>query len=100
MSIPQKQQTHRGFTMGSNVNTRQLVIFLAIGLLAGFLASIFVGGGGIIRFLITGVIGAFVGGYLFSVLKVDLGIRNAILSQIVTSTIGAIVVVLLARLIA
>jgi uncharacterized membrane protein YeaQ/YmgE (transglycosylase-associated protein family) len=99
MSIPQKRQT-QGFTMGSNINTRELVIFLAIGLLAGFLASIVVGGGGLLRYLITGVIGAFVGGFLFSALNINLGITNKVLSQIVTSTIGAIIVVLLARLIA
>ncbi len=81
-------------------NTQQIVVFLLIGLVAGWLASIVVGGGGLIRYLITGVVGAFVGGYLLSALGVNLGIRNALASQIVTSTIGAIVVVLLARLIA
>lgn len=80
-------------------NTQQLIVFLLIGLVAGWLASIVVGGGGLIRYLVTGVIGAFVGGYLLSALGVNLGIRNALASQIVTSTIGAIVVVLLARLI-
>lgn len=81
-------------------NTQQLIVFLLIGLVAGWLASIVVGGGGLIRYLVTGVIGAFVGGYLLSALGINLGIRNALASQIVTSTIGAIVVVLLARLIA
>jgi uncharacterized membrane protein YeaQ/YmgE (transglycosylase-associated protein family) len=74
-------------------------VFLLIGLVAGFLASIIVGGGGLVRYLITGVLGAFVGGYLLSALGVNLGIKNPLASQIVTSTIGAIVVVLLARLI-
>ncbi len=81
-------------------NTQQLIVFLLIGLVAGWLASIVVGGGGLIRYLVTGVIGAFVGGYLLSALGINLGIRNALASQVVTSTIGAIVVVLLARLIA
>ena len=43
------------------MDLRALGIFLAIGLIAGFLASFVVGGGGLIRYLITGVIGAFVG---------------------------------------
>jgi uncharacterized membrane protein YeaQ/YmgE (transglycosylase-associated protein family) len=81
------------------MDTRSLLIFLAIGLVAGFLASFIVGGGGLVRYLITGVIGAFVGGYLFSAMGVNVG-GNALLSQIITSTVGAIVVVLLARLIA
>ncbi|MEQ1612421.1 MAG: GlsB/YeaQ/YmgE family stress response membrane protein [Hyphomicrobiaceae bacterium] len=48
----------------------------------------------------TGIIGSFVGGGLLNALGVNLGIRSALASQIVTSTIGAIVVVILARIIA
>jgi uncharacterized membrane protein YeaQ/YmgE (transglycosylase-associated protein family) len=79
--------------------TRELVVFAVVGLVAGFLASLFVGGGGLIQYLISGIIGAFVGGYLLRALGINLGIQNALASQIVTSTIGAAVVVLLARLI-
>ena len=82
-----------------NADAKALVVFLLIGLVAGFLASIIVGGGGLVRYLITGVLGAFVGGYLLSALGVNLGIKNPLASQIVTATIGAIFVVLLARLI-
>jgi uncharacterized membrane protein YeaQ/YmgE (transglycosylase-associated protein family) len=84
-----------------NIETRALVIFLIIGLIAGFLASLLVGGGGgILRYLLTGVIGAFVGGFLFEALNIDLGIRNRLVSQIITASVGAIIVVLLARFIA
>jgi uncharacterized membrane protein YeaQ/YmgE (transglycosylase-associated protein family) len=78
--------------------TRTLLIFAVIGIVAGFLASIIVGGDGLIQYLVSGVIGAFVGGYLLNMLGINLGIRNELASQIVTATIGAIVVVLLARL--
>jgi uncharacterized membrane protein YeaQ/YmgE (transglycosylase-associated protein family) len=81
------------------MDTRALLVFLGIGLVAGFLASFVVGGGGLVRYLITGVIGAFVGGYLFGAMGINLG-GSPLVSQIVTSTVGAIVVVLLARLIA
>jgi len=80
--------------------TRDLIVFALIGILAGWLASIVLGGGGIIRYLVTGVIGSFVGGYLLSALGLNLGIRNQLLSQIATATIGAIVVVIVARIIA
>ncbi len=80
------------------MDTRSLLIFLAIGLVAGFLASFVVGGGGLLRYLITGVIGAFVGGYLFQVLGINIG-ANPLVSQIITSTVGAIVVVIIARMI-
>ncbi len=83
-----------------NTDAKALIVFLLIGLVAGWLASIVVGGGGIIRYIITGVIGSFVGGYLLSALGVNLGIKNPLASQIVTSAIGAIVVVLIARILA
>ena len=84
-----------------NIETRALILFLIIGLVAGFIASVLVGGGGgIFRYLLTGVIGAFVGGFLFEALNIDLGIHNRLLSQIVTASVGAVIVVLLARFIA
>jgi uncharacterized membrane protein YeaQ/YmgE (transglycosylase-associated protein family) len=84
-----------------NIETRALLIFVFIGLVAGVIASLLLGGGGgILRYLVTGLIGAFVGGYLFDVLDIDLGIRNRLVSQIVTASVGAIIVVILARFIA
>ncbi|MHB1102808.1 MAG: GlsB/YeaQ/YmgE family stress response membrane protein [Devosia sp.] len=82
------------------MDTRSILIFLGIGILAGFLASLIVGGGGLITYLVSGVIGSFVGGYLFSALNINLGIKNDLVRQIITSTVGAIIVLLLARLIA
>jgi len=83
-----------------SVATQAWVVFLLIGLVAGFLASLVVGGGGLIRCLITGVIGAFVGGLLFNALGISLGIESALAVSIIHATVGAIVVTLLARLIA
>ena len=83
-----------------SMDAKALLVFLVIGIVAGFLASLVVGGGGLIRYLVTGVIGAFVGGYLFSAIGINLGIGNPLVKQIVTATVGAIIVVLLARLIA
>lgn len=82
-----------------DARTRALLTFAAIGLVAGFLASIIVGGHGFIRYLLSGVIGAFVGGYVLDALDIRLNFKNPLVSQIVTATIGAIIVVLLARLI-
>ena len=76
-----------------------LLIFLAIGLVAGWLASLILGGGGLLRNLIVGVIGAFVGGWLLGVANITLPIGNALLSQIITATIGAIAVIVVARVI-
>ncbi|MEO9296417.1 GlsB/YeaQ/YmgE family stress response membrane protein [Devosia alba] len=81
------------------VGMQELLIFLAIGLVAGWLAGLVLGGGGLLRNLIVGVIGAFVGGWLLSVANISLPIGNVLLSQIITATIGALVVILVARLI-
>lgn len=82
------------------MDARALIVFALVGIVAGFIASFIVGGGGIVRYLITGVAGAFVGGYLLSALGVNLGISNPLLSQIATATIGAVVIVIIARIIA
>jgi uncharacterized membrane protein YeaQ/YmgE (transglycosylase-associated protein family) len=83
------------------MDAKALLIFAVIGIVAGFIASLVVGGGGgLLYYLIIGVIGAFVGGILFSSLKINIATGNAIVNQIITSAIGAIIVVILARLIA
>jgi uncharacterized membrane protein YeaQ/YmgE (transglycosylase-associated protein family) len=83
-----------------NLNAQQLIIWAVIGIVAGWLASVVVGGGGgLIRYLITGLIGAFVGGFLFSSMGWRLNLGNAIVDEIVVAAIGAIIVVILARLV-
>ena len=81
-------------------NTRQLLIWALIGIIAGWLASLVVGGGGLLRNLIIGVIGAFVGGFVFSAAGWKLNLGNEWLEQIVIAAIGAVIVVILARVIA
>lgn len=82
------------------MNAQSLIIWAVIGIVAGFLASFVVGGGGLIRYLITGLLGAFVGGFLAQQFNISLGLGSVIVEQIIIATIGAIIVVLLARLIA
>ena len=48
-----------------NMNTQQLIITAIVGIVAGWLASIFVGGpSSLLGYLITGLIGAFVGNFV------------------------------------
>ncbi|WP_455873610.1 GlsB/YeaQ/YmgE family stress response membrane protein [Rhizobium yanglingense] len=82
-----------------SMETQAWLVFLLIGLVAGFLASLVVGGGGFST-LLSGIIGAFVGGFLFNALGISLGIENVLVVQIIHATVGAIVVVLIARAIA
>jgi len=90
-----------GSSISSPMDIRNIIIALLIGLVAGWLASLIVGGeGGILRYILTGVIGSFVGSFLLNRFGLSLGIRNEVVRDIITATIGAIIIVLLARLIA
>ena len=82
-----------------NMDTRAILIFLGIGLLAGFLAFLILpGSGNIIGMLLAGVIGSFVGGFLFGALNIKMSL-NPLVAQIITSTVGAIIVIIIARII-
>jgi uncharacterized membrane protein YeaQ/YmgE (transglycosylase-associated protein family) len=81
----------------SNADIQKLVIMCAIGIVAGWLASLVVGGVGLIGMLISGLIGGVIGGYIFDALKVRLtGV--AIVDQIIQSAVGAMIVILVAKL--
>lgn len=75
-----------------------LIWFLLIGLCAGWLAGkIMKGGGfGVIGDLIVGVIGAFLGAWVFSMLGIGAG---GLLGALVTATVGALLLLFLIRLI-
>lgn len=81
------------------MDARNIIIALIMGLAAGWLASWIVGGGGIIQYLVSGIIGSFVGSYVLNRFGINLGIGNEYARDIVTATIGAIIVMIVARLI-
>lgn len=74
----------------------ELIWFLLIGLIAGWLADMFVKnvGFGLIGDMIVGMVGALVGGYLFSVLGISAG---GLLGQILMAFVGAVLLLLLIR---
>lgn len=76
-----------------------LATFLVIGLVAGWIAGMLLGGGGLLRNLVVGVVGAFVGAYVLQVMNVHFGLPT-IAEQIATATVGALLVVVAARVIA
>jgi uncharacterized membrane protein YeaQ/YmgE (transglycosylase-associated protein family) len=75
------------------------IVMAVNGLVAGWLAGLLLGGGGLIRNLVVGIIGAFLGGALVQAgllkLPFDLGAWG---NQIAVSTVGALVVIILARI--
>jgi uncharacterized membrane protein YeaQ/YmgE (transglycosylase-associated protein family) len=83
-----------------NLNTQQLITMAVVGIVAGFLAGVLVGGGGLLWSLIVGLLGGVVGGWLFNAAGWRLNLGNELVEQIIVSAVGAIVLVLLSRLIA
>jgi uncharacterized membrane protein YeaQ/YmgE (transglycosylase-associated protein family) len=80
------------------MDTKNIVIALVLGLVAGWLASFIVGGYGIVQYLISGVIGSFVGSYVLNKMNINLGITNEYARDIATATIGAIIVMVIAKI--
>ncbi|MBG1231562.1 GlsB/YeaQ/YmgE family stress response membrane protein [Aestuariivirga litoralis] len=80
------------------MDTKNVVIAIILGIIAGWLASWIVGGHGLVQYLISGVLGSFVGSFLLQKAGINLGIRNEIGRDIATATIGAVVVMIIARI--
>jgi uncharacterized membrane protein YeaQ/YmgE (transglycosylase-associated protein family) len=81
------------------LDKRAIAAQVGVGIVAGWLASWLVGGSGLLQYVVTGLAGSLIGGFLLERLGVDLGIRNQTANRIATATLGAVVVVLLARLV-
>ena len=83
-----------------NLSNESLLVIVLVGIVAGWLAGKVVWGGGLglIGDLIVGIIGAFIGNWLLPRLGIHLGAGTVDL--IINATIGAIVLLLLIRLVA
>ncbi len=82
-------------------STEALIILLVVGAIAGFLAGVIMKGGGfgLIGNIIVGVIGAFVGSFIFQQLGVGGMTNEPILDSIIVALIGAIVLLFIIGLI-
>jgi uncharacterized membrane protein YeaQ/YmgE (transglycosylase-associated protein family) len=76
-----------------------IVVFLLVGLVAGWLAGAIMKGGGygLVGDLVVGVLGALIGGSLFQRLGVSEG--GGLLGAIAVATVGAVILVVILRLI-
>jgi uncharacterized membrane protein YeaQ/YmgE (transglycosylase-associated protein family) len=76
-----------------------VIWFVLVGLIAGWLAGQLMKGGGfgVVGDIVVGIIGALLGGFLFSSLGVSAG--GGLLGAIIVATIGAVVLIFLLRLI-
>jgi uncharacterized membrane protein YeaQ/YmgE (transglycosylase-associated protein family) len=82
-----------------HMSNEGLLIIILVGIIAGWLAGKIVDGGGfgLIGDLIVGVVGAFVGDWLLPRLHIHLGV--GIIPLIANATIGAIVLLVILRVI-
>jgi uncharacterized membrane protein YeaQ/YmgE (transglycosylase-associated protein family) len=74
-----------------------LLIFIIIGAIAGWLAGLIVSGFGfgLIGNIIVGIVGAFIAGWLFP--RLGFAIGGGILASIINATIGAVILLLLVK---
>mgnify|MGYP001820692881 CR=1 FL=1 len=76
-----------------------LIVFLIVGAVAGWLAGLIVKGYGfgILGNIVVGIVGAFIAGLIFP--AVGLAMGGGILAAIVHATIGAVILLVIIRLV-
>jgi uncharacterized membrane protein YeaQ/YmgE (transglycosylase-associated protein family) len=77
------------------------IMMAVTGLIAGWLAGLLLGGGGLLRNLVVGIAGALLAGALINagVVKLPFTTGTVAGDQIAASTIGAIAIIVIARII-
>jgi uncharacterized membrane protein YeaQ/YmgE (transglycosylase-associated protein family) len=80
----------------ADISLTGLLWWLIVGLIAGFLASVVMRGGGygVVGDIIVGIIGAFIGGFLASLLGLSAG---GLLGTIIVAFIGACILIAILR---
>ena len=83
--------------LGASLEPGGLIAWLVVGLIAGFLASVVMRGGGygIVGDIIVGIVGAFIGGLLVSLLMPGAGF--GFWGSVVVAFIGACVLIAILR---
>ncbi|MEO1475256.1 MAG: GlsB/YeaQ/YmgE family stress response membrane protein [Pseudomonadota bacterium] len=87
--------------LGVEVTQQEILVCSGIGVVAGWLASQIVGGkGGIIRYVLAGILGSFLGPVVLEFFSLSLPeFGMPIVNDIAEATVGATVIVLVARII-
>ena len=82
-----------------SMSNESILVILLVGIVAGWLAGQVLRGTGfgLIGDLIVGIAGAFVAAWLFPRLNIHLG--SGIIAEIISSALGAIILLLVVRLI-
>jgi uncharacterized membrane protein YeaQ/YmgE (transglycosylase-associated protein family) len=82
-----------------DITLTSIIVWLIVGGVAGWLASMIVTGAGfgLVGDIIVGIVGAFIAGWLFPTLGISLG--GGILGSIIAAAIGAIILLIIIKLI-
>lgn len=85
--------------LGHQMGLENLVIFLIIGGVAGWLAGMIIKGFGfsLVGNVIVGIIGAFLAGYILPIIGISIG--GGILGSIINATIGAVILLFILKLV-
>lgn len=77
--------------INTNIDIEALLMFLAIGAVAGFLAGKLIKGGGfgLVGNIVVGVIGAVLGGWVFGMLGISIG--GGLIGSLATALAGAVI---------
>jgi uncharacterized membrane protein YeaQ/YmgE (transglycosylase-associated protein family) len=83
------------------VTLENVVVYIVVGLIAGFLASrIILGKGrGLLMDIVIGIVGAIIGGWLVNQLHIPINLGADLLNKIVIAFAGAVILLLIWRLI-
>ena len=86
--------------LGGKMDAQALIIWLIVGAIAGWLAGMVVKGGGygLIGDIIVGIVGAFIAGWLLPQIGIVIG--GGIIAAIINAFIGAVILLIILRLVA
>jgi uncharacterized membrane protein YeaQ/YmgE (transglycosylase-associated protein family) len=79
------------------MSVETLLIWVIVGAIAGWLAGLIVKGYGfgLVGNIVLGIVGAFLGGWLFA--QLNIVIMPGLIGTIIAATVGAVVLLLLVR---
>ena len=83
------------------MSLENVVVFIVVGLIAGFLASRIVLGKarGWLMDIVIGILGAIIGGWLANQLNIHVNVGPSILNQTIIAFVGAVILLIIWRLI-
>jgi uncharacterized membrane protein YeaQ/YmgE (transglycosylase-associated protein family) len=81
-------------TGARSMDATAIIVMLVIGAIVGFLANAIVAGPwGMLGYIVAGIVGSFVAGWLLRMSKVDLKLGHPLIPQIIIAAIGAIIAI-------